>query len=193
MLSRSSGPALPLGADPGPKQARAHFVGTQPQGHRFLGGITSEGEANDTLCAGCRGDGRRFGMCDNAHDPNLPRRNGGRDDVALSAAAAAATSSAAPDDDLSGRIHGPGWRDLPGPAAAARAAASGSAFWRTRISLDGRRKSAGRRWPRIGAALGLPLRLPSVPWSARGRGSRQSVFRHSWSGRRSDRFSPDGR
>jgi len=82
-------------------------------------------------------------MRDYAHDSDLPGRNRGRDDCALSAATTTTAPAAAADDHLSGRIHGSGRGDLSNPAAAPGTAASGAAFGRTRLILGGRRKCAG--------------------------------------------------
>jgi hypothetical protein len=75
-------------------------------------------------------------MRNNAEDPNLPGRNSGRDGRAMSAAPAAAAATAATDGELSGRVDGPGWCHLPGPTAAA-AAAAGASFGRTRLVFRG--------------------------------------------------------
>jgi hypothetical protein len=83
-------------------------------------------------------------MCNHAEDADLPRRVGDPGRPALSASAAAAAASAAADGQLSGRIAGPGGRDLPDPATAAAASTAGAPFRRTRLKINGRRESAGR-------------------------------------------------
>jgi hypothetical protein len=60
------------------------------------------GEANETDCAYYRGYGCRFGMRNDAQDPDLPGRVGDRLGCALSATAAATTAAAAAPDNVSG-------------------------------------------------------------------------------------------
>jgi hypothetical protein len=80
-------------------------------------------------------------MRNNAEDANLPRRIGNRGVDAVSAAATATSTATAADSELSGRIDGPGGRDLSGSRTAATATAASTQVRRTRIILKGRRKT----------------------------------------------------
>ena len=79
---------------------------------------------NETDCAYYRGYGCRFGVRNDAQDPNLSRRVGHRVGCALSATAATAAASTAADGQLSGWIDGPGGSDLSAAATAATATAA---------------------------------------------------------------------
>ena len=98
-------------------------------------------------------------MRNDAQDPNLPRWIGDRGDPALSTPAAAATASTPADGDLSGRVDGPGRRNLSSSAAAAAASTPGAPVRRTRLIFNGRRKSAGRHLPVFDKD---PLRTPKA-------------------------------
>jgi len=104
-----------------------------------------EGEANEIYCANHGGDdGGSCGLRNHAQNADLPRRVGDRRGHPLSTATAAAAASSAADGELSGRIDGPGRRDLSGSAAATAAPAPGASLRRTRLNRNGRRQGAGR-------------------------------------------------
>jgi hypothetical protein len=135
--------------------------GTQPEHSRYgvvvRAKLRKKGAEHETDCAYYRGDGRRFGVRNNAQDANLSRRIGDRGDRSLSASASATTASSSADGELPGWIDGPGGRDLPASTTAATSAAAGAAFGRTRLILKSRRKSAGRHSEASHDAESCPL------------------------------------
>jgi len=109
--------------------------------HRLYGIVVRQsyprGEANDTDCAYYRRYGCRFGMRNDAQDPDLPRRVGDRVGCALSATPAASTTTAAAADSVPEWKHRSGRHGLSSSTASAAAVRSAAARESWRKGLKG--------------------------------------------------------